>query len=47
MSIDYYSCKYCREEDFENEILLDYALQKLGLSRKGLIEQYKKYIGKS
>lgn len=40
-------CKYCREEDFEDEVLLDYALQKLGLSREDLIKQYKKYTGKS
>lgn len=35
------SCKYCRREDFDDKILLDYALQKLGLSREGLIKQYK------
>lgn len=35
------SCKYCREEDFSDEVLLDYALQKLGLPREDLIKQYK------
>jgi hypothetical protein len=35
------SCKYCREEDFEDDVLLEYALEKLELSRKQLLEMYK------
>jgi hypothetical protein len=35
------SCNYCREEDFEDETLLDYALSLLGYSREDLIKRYK------
>ena len=41
---DYYvpdSCKYCREEDFEDNVLLEYALELLNMERKELIEKYK------
>jgi len=37
----YSSCKYCREEDFEDDVLLEYALEKLELTRKQLLEMYK------
>lgn len=36
------SCKYCREEDFEDYELLEFALKNLGISRDRLIELYKK-----
>jgi len=39
--IDESSCKYCREEDFEDNILLAYALQELNFTRADLIKQYK------
>ena len=35
------SCNFCREEDFEDSILLDFALSLLEESRMELIEQYK------
>lgn len=35
------SCKYCREEDFEDDVLLEYALELLGINREELIEKYK------
>ena len=35
------SCKYCREEDFEEIELLDFALKVLNKTRQGLIEKYK------
>lgn len=35
------SCKYCREEDFSDEVLLTYTLNLLNLSREQLIEKYK------
>lgn len=34
-------CKYCREEDFEDYILLEFALKELGVSREVLINKYK------
>jgi len=37
----YRSCKYCREEDFEDDVLLEYALEKLKLSREELLNMYK------
>ena len=36
------TCKYCREEDFEDWKLLIVALEKLGITREKLIEGYKK-----
>lgn len=35
------SCKFCREEDFEDLILLKYALKELKLTRKQLVTNYK------
>jgi hypothetical protein len=35
------SCKYCREEDFEDYELLEFALKALNMSRNDLIEAYK------
>jgi hypothetical protein len=35
------SCKFCREEDFEDEKLLKFALKILNMKRKDLIEKYK------
>ena len=35
------SCKYCREEDFEDDVLLEYALEKLKLTREELLNMYK------
>jgi len=35
------SCKYCREEDFEDLVLLKYALKELKLTRKQLVTNYK------
>lgn len=32
------SCKYCREEDFDDAVLLEYALVGLKMSREELIE---------
>jgi hypothetical protein len=34
-------CKYCREEDFDDYILLDFALKELGITREQLINRYK------
>jgi len=35
------SCKYCREEDFEDDVLLEFALKLSDLTREELIEAYK------
>lgn len=35
------SCKYCRKEDFSDEILLNYAIELLEIDREKLIEKYK------
>jgi hypothetical protein len=35
------SCKYCREEDFNDVTLLKYALKELKLTRKQLVDNYK------
>lgn len=35
------SCKYCRQEDFDDSVLLKFALSLLEESRIELIEQYK------
>lgn len=35
------SCKYCREEDFDDYVLLEYALQLLGVNREELIIKYR------
>ena len=37
----YRSCKYCREEDFEDSELLKYALKGLEVTRSELIDMYK------
>jgi hypothetical protein len=34
------SCSFCREEDFEDYELLNFALDKLDLSRQDLIKMY-------
>lgn len=36
------SCKYCREEDFDDSELLVYACEMLGITRDELVEKYKK-----
>ena len=33
-------CKYCRKEDFKDDVLLKYALELLDLNREELIEKY-------
>ena len=38
------TCNYCREEDFEDVILLNFALEKLDITRKELIIQYKETV---
>ena len=35
------SCKYCREDDFEDSELLEYALDCLGVNRELLLANYK------
>lgn len=35
------SCKYCREEDFDDYVLLEYALKLLGVNREELIIKYR------
>ena len=35
------SCSYCREEDFEDDELLGFALKVLGMKRETLIDSYK------
>jgi hypothetical protein len=35
------SCKYCREEDFADSVLLEFSLKELGISREELINKYK------
>ena len=35
------SCKYCREEDFDDSILFKFALKSLGMERETLIQSYK------
>jgi len=37
------SCKYCREEDFEDGELLDYMMGLFNYTREELIESYKTY----
>jgi hypothetical protein len=43
---DYYkdSCKYCREENFEDSALLEFALITLELTRDELVEMYKSRV---
>lgn len=36
------SCKYCREEDYDDSELLVYACVMLGITRDELVEKYKK-----
>lgn len=36
------SCKYCRQEDFDDGVLLEYALNLLNMSREEVINGYKK-----
>lgn len=35
------SCKYCRQEDFDDGVLLEYALHLLNMSREEVINRYK------
>lgn len=35
------TCNYCRKEDFEDDVLLEFTLKLLGLSRNELVEKYK------
>lgn len=35
------SCEYCREENYADDILLRFALDKLSLNRDQLIKEYK------
>lgn len=35
-------CKYCREEEFEDDVLLNFVLKREGISREDLINLYKK-----
>lgn len=37
-----YSCNFCREEDFESSELLQFALEKLNLTREDLVDEFKK-----
>ena len=41
------SCNYCREEDFNDDKLLEFALKQLNLCRSTLIERYKEYYNRS
>jgi hypothetical protein len=34
-------CNFCREEDFEDYVLLDFALELLNKTRQQLVEEYK------
>lgn len=36
------TCKYCREEDFEDRELLNFFLKKEGIRREDVIKLYKK-----
>lgn len=36
------SCKYCREEDYEDKVLLDFVIEREGISREDLIGLYKR-----
>ena len=38
-------CKYCREEDFDDDVLLEYSLQLLKKTRYELIKDYKNVKG--
>lgn len=40
------SCKYCRHEDYEDDILLDKALGLLNMSRDDLVDKINKDSGK-
>lgn len=35
-----YSCKYCRKEDYPDNVLLDYCMELLGVTRDQLVEKY-------
>ena len=39
---DNFTCKFCREEDYDGEVLLDFILKREGFSREDLISLYKK-----
>jgi hypothetical protein len=41
------SCKYCRSEDYDDETLLDKALNLLGMSREELINRINKDNGRN
>ena len=34
------SCKYCRKEDYTDNVLLDYCMELLGVTRDQLVEKY-------
>lgn len=36
------TCKYCREEEFDDEVLLDFVLKRENISREDLIQLYKR-----
>lgn len=38
------SCTYCRKEDFDDDVLLEFALKLLTKTRKELITEYKELI---
>lgn len=40
------SCKFCREEDFEDDELLGYLLELTSKTREELIVQYREHINK-
>ena len=35
------SCKYCREEDFDDSVLLNFLMDKFGWNRETVIDMYK------
>jgi hypothetical protein len=42
--IEELTCSYCRKEDFDNNVLLEFALKKLGIDRNELVNLYKKTL---
>jgi hypothetical protein len=41
---DYYeSCNFCRNEDFEDGMLLSFTCELLGLSRQELVDKFRDY----
>ena len=35
-----YTCKYCRNEEIEDEVLVEYLLKRSGLSRKDAVKEF-------